>query len=96
MDVILDAQAPTARLDADDLLDAIEECQRIALARPSAEDDLLADMFVPGRYEARQVAFWQDVTAALEHSPKSMYHVSAERSTATWDTASDSGGSEPL
>ncbi|EKM59296.1 uncharacterized protein PHACADRAFT_169821 [Phanerochaete carnosa HHB-10118-sp] len=90
MDVILDAQAPTARLDADDLLDAIEQCQRTALARPSAEDDVLADMFVPGRYEARQIAFWQDVTAALEYAPKSLYRLSAERSTAAWDTASDS------
>ncbi|GJE84338.1 hypothetical protein PsYK624_004140 [Phanerochaete sordida] len=96
MDVILDAQAPTARLDADDLLDAVEQCQRTALALPSAEDDLLADMFVPGRYEARHAAFWQDVTAALEYAPRSLYHVSAERSTAAWDAASDSGGSEPL
>lgn len=96
MDVILDSQAPTARLDAEDLIDAIEQYQCIAFARPSAEDDLLADMFVPGRYEARQAAFWQDVRDALEYSPKSIYHVSAERSTAAWDTASDSGSSEPL
>lgn len=96
MDVVLDAQAPTARLDADDLLDAIEQHQRAALARPSAEDDLLADMFVPGRYEARQRALWREAAAALEYWPKSLYHVSAERTTAAWDAASDSGGSEPL
>ena len=98
MDVILDAQQPTAGLDADDLMDAMEQYQRIAFARPSAEDDFLADMFVPGRYEARQEALWRDIAAAqMDYSPKSIYHVSAERSTATWDASLDSdGGSEPF
>jgi hypothetical protein len=92
MDVILDSRA---RLDLDDLRDAIAQCQRNVLGRPSPEDDSLADMFVPGRYEARQAAFWEDAIAdaLVDYSPNSIYNVSAERSTACWGTSLDSDGS---
>lgn len=98
MDVILDSQEPTAGLDADDLMDAMEQYQRIVFGRPSAEDDVLADMFVPGRYEARQEASYREIAAAqADYSPKSIYHVSAERSTALWDASLDSdSSSEPI
>ena len=96
MDVILNAQE---RLDADDLMDAVEQYRRIACGQPSAEDDVLADMLVPGRYEARQAAFWRELAAAaqIDYSPKSIYHVSAERSTAMWDGSLTGDGSpEPI
>lgn len=95
MDVVLDAQPATARLDADDFLDAIEQAQRIALALPSPEDDWLADLFVPGRYEARQAAFWREVLApVVEDAPYHLYNVSAERTTASWSAELESSDAD--
>ncbi|KAI0346856.1 hypothetical protein BDW22DRAFT_464410 [Trametopsis cervina] len=92
MDVVLNAQTPNRRLDVEDLRDAIDECHRIALSFPASdEDDVLANMFVPGRVEARQAFLAEDVGAVLdEFSPRGIYQVSAERSTAAWDPSLDS------
>lgn len=98
MDVILDAQAPTARLDADDLLDAVAAHQRAALGGPpDADEAYLVDLFVPGRHAAREAAVWRelvDAAAQGDLSPRRIYRVSAERSTAMWDGALESDGSE--
>ncbi|KAI0089053.1 hypothetical protein BDY19DRAFT_122579 [Irpex rosettiformis] len=92
MDVVLDAQVPNKRLDIEDLQDAIEECHRVALSIPASDvDELLADMFVPGRIEARQAFLAQDVEdLATEITPNEIYRISAERSTATWEPCLDS------
>lgn len=96
MDVVLDAQGPNRRLDIEDLRDAIEECHRVALSIPASdEDELLANMFVPGRYEARQAFLAEDVQdLAEDFTPKEIYQVSAERSTATWEPSLDSESSD--
>ena len=71
----------------EDLQDAIEECYRVALSAPASEiDHVLADMLIPGRYEARQAAL-DDRPQVIpeEFTANEIYRVSAERSTATWE-----------
>ena len=96
MDVVLNAQVPNTRLDIEDLQDAIEECQRTALSIPASDvDELLANMFVPGRYEARQAFLAEGVQdLSEEFTPNEIYRVSAERSTVTWEPSLDSESSD--
>lgn len=98
MDVVLGAQAPNTRLYVEDLRDAIDECHRVALSFPASEDDdLLADRFVPGRYEARQATLSQAVLREPEVlEANEIYQVSAERSTASWSPLLDSDDSASL
>lgn len=98
MDVVLGAQAPNTRLHVEDLQDAIEECYRAALAVPTCgADAALADMFVPGRYAARQAAPADAVLAAPEEfTPNEIYRVSAERSTVAWEPELDSDDSASM
>lgn len=92
MDVVLNAQAPNTRVYVEDLQDAIDECYRAALYVPASEvDDVLADMFVPGRYAARQAALADAVQVIPEEfTANEIYRVSAERSTVTWEPSLDS------
>ncbi|KAF7800141.1 hypothetical protein EIP86_011386 [Pleurotus ostreatoroseus] len=91
MDVVLDAQASAAGGGLDeDLLDALEERQRIAMHGLSDEDAVL-EMLSPRWYGVRQARKWQGtLVPPVDCSSSRIYHISAERSTASWDGNLDS------
>ncbi|KAI0082375.1 hypothetical protein K474DRAFT_1671071 [Panus rudis PR-1116 ss-1] len=80
MDVILDARPPVTRYSEDLLFDAIE------FGKPQPIDGFKTqrDLY---DYWAHQEFLWRGLKVEpMDVSPRKIYHVSAERSTATWDT----------
>ena len=92
MDVILDSRESATVQSGidDDWMDSIEERQRLALHDPS-DDEMMLEIFNPWWYGARLARKWQGtVVTPVDCSSSRIYHVSAERSTAAWDSSLDS------
>ena len=94
MDVVLDSQ-PVARPDprtgiTEELMDYLEERQRITMHDPS-DEEILQEMFNPWYHGRRQARKWLGtVVTPVDCSSSRIYRVSAERSTVSWDSSLDS------
>ena len=94
MDIVLDSKlspaTPRDGVSPEDWMDNLEEHQRIALHDPS-DEDMLREIISPWWHGIRQARKWRGTPVApVDCSSRRIYRVSAERSTAAWDSSLDS------